>query len=106
MWVFVLFEGCIFASYFIIYMLYRMRNPLLFLHSQAKLSQGFGAANTLILLTSSWLIARCVQSSREHDYTPPRASNGRSRYGTAMSSRPMNSSGFTTSSRPSMFYTS
>ena len=69
MWVFVLFEGCIFASYFIIYMLYRMRNPELFLHSQEQLNPNFGAANTLLLLTSSWLIARGVQSSRERNYT-------------------------------------
>src|SRR5262245_59583345 len=67
-WVFVLFECVIFSSYFIIYMLYRMHNPALFLESQAQLNPGFGVANTLILLTSSWLIARCVQSARELRY--------------------------------------
>jgi nitric oxide reductase NorE protein len=68
MWAFVLFECLIFASYFIIYMLYRMHQPELFLRSQQQLSQNFGAANTLILLTSSLLIARCVQSAREEKY--------------------------------------
>lgn len=68
MWAFVLFECLIFASYFIIYMLYRMHSPELFLQSQEHLNQEFGVANTLILLTSSWLIARCVQSAREKKY--------------------------------------
>ena len=68
MWAFVLFECLVFAAYFIIYMLYRMRTPELFLQSQEQLSQNFGAANTLILLTSSWWIARCVQSARERKY--------------------------------------
>src|SRR5579864_7946546 len=68
MWIFVLFEGCIFASYFIFYMLYRMHDPQLFLRSQLQLDPNFGMANTLILLTSSWLIARSVQLSREQSY--------------------------------------
>jgi nitric oxide reductase NorE protein len=68
MWAFVLFECLIFASYFIIYMLYRMNDPELFLRSQEHLNQNFGVANTLILLTSSWFIARCVQAARENRY--------------------------------------
>jgi nitric oxide reductase NorE protein len=68
MWVFVLFEGCIFASYFIFYLLYRMHDPQLFLRSQAQLNPDFGVANTLILLTSSWLIARGVQLARAQKY--------------------------------------
>jgi nitric oxide reductase NorE protein len=68
MWAFVLLECLVFGSYFIIYMLYRMRTPELFLESQGHLNQGFGVVNTLILLTSSWLIARCVQSARENEH--------------------------------------
>ena len=68
MWAFVLFECVIFTSYFVIYMLYRMASPELFLRSQEHLNQGFGVANTLILLTSSWLMARCVQSAREKKF--------------------------------------
>ncbi len=68
MWIFVLFEGCIFASYFIIYMLYRMHDQALFLRSQQQLNLDFGVANTLILLTSSWLIARSVQLARAKKY--------------------------------------
>jgi nitric oxide reductase NorE protein len=68
MWAFVLFECVIFSSYFIIYLLYRMRSPELFLRSQEHLNQNFGVANTVILLTSSWLIARCVQSARDKKF--------------------------------------
>ena len=68
MWAFVLFECMIFASYFIIYMLYRMHSPEVFLRSQGHLNQGMGVANTLILLTSSWFMARGVQSTRANEY--------------------------------------
>jgi nitric oxide reductase NorE protein len=67
-WALVLFECLVFASYFIIYMLYRMHSPELFLRSQKHLNLNLGVANTLILLTSSWLIARCVQSAREKKF--------------------------------------
>lgn len=64
MWVFVLFEATTFAAYFIAYMLYRMGAPDLFLESQANLNQDFGAANTLLLLTSSLFMVRCVDAVR------------------------------------------
>ena len=67
-WYFVLIEVVIFSSYFITYMLYRSWDPALYLQSQAHLSQNFGALNTVILLVSSWLIARAVQSAREQQY--------------------------------------
>lgn len=68
MWVLVLFEALIFSSYFVVYMIYRMNDPALYLQSQAQLSQLSGVFNTIVLLTSSWSIARCVQRSREGDY--------------------------------------
>lgn len=67
-WYFVLIEVVIFSSYFITYMLYRIWDPALYLQSQAQLSQNFGALNTVILLVSSWLIARGVQAAREQRY--------------------------------------
>ena len=67
-WIFVMIEVLIFSSYFVAYMLYRIWNPALYLQSQQQLSQHFGAANTIILLLSSWLIARAVQSAREARY--------------------------------------
>ena len=68
MWAFVLFEGLVFTGYFGVYMVRRMQSPELFLSSQAQLDVRIGALNTLVLLVSSWSIARCVQASRERTY--------------------------------------
>ena len=68
MWVLVLFEALIFSSYFVVYMIWRARNPELYLHAQAHLRPAFGLANTLMLLASSWSIARCVQRAKNGDY--------------------------------------
>ncbi|OBK21900.1 cytochrome C oxidase subunit III [Mycobacterium asiaticum] len=64
MWAFVLFESLVFTGYFGFYLFYRTRSPELFLHSQAHLDLRVGVFNTLILLLSSWSVARCVQSAR------------------------------------------
>jgi nitric oxide reductase NorE protein len=73
MWIFVLVEALIFSSYFIVYMVRRALHPALFLASQQRLSQGYGVANTLILLLSSWLMARCVQAAREKRFEAAQA---------------------------------
>jgi nitric oxide reductase NorE protein len=68
MWAFVLFETLVFTGYFGFYLFYRARSPELFLHSQAQLDLRIGVLNTLVLLLSSWSVARCVQSSRAGAY--------------------------------------
>ena len=68
MWAFVLFETLVFTAYFGFYLFYRTRNPELFLHSQAQLDLRIGVFNTLVLLLSSWSVARCVQSARAGAY--------------------------------------
>ncbi|GAA4545071.1 cytochrome c oxidase subunit 3 family protein [Mycobacterium paraffinicum] len=68
MWVFVLFETLVFTGYFGFYLFYRSRSPELFLHSQAQLDLRIGVFNTLVLLLSSWSVARCVQSARAGAY--------------------------------------
>jgi nitric oxide reductase NorE protein len=68
MWACVLFETLVFTGYFGFYLFYRARSPELFLHSQAQLDLRVGVANTLVLLLSSWSVARCVQSSRAGAY--------------------------------------
>ena len=70
MWVFVLFETLIFTSYFGFYLFYRTQSPDLFLHAQAQLDLRIGVFNTLVLLLSSWSVARCVQSARAGAYRP------------------------------------
>jgi nitric oxide reductase NorE protein len=68
MWAFVLFETLVFTAYFGFYLFYRAQSPELFLHSQAQLDLRIGVINTLVLLLSSWSVARCVQSSRAAAY--------------------------------------
>jgi nitric oxide reductase NorE protein len=68
MWAFVLFETLVFTAYFSLYLFYRAQSPELFLHSQAQLDLRVGVFNTLVLLLSSWAMARCVQSSRAGAY--------------------------------------
>jgi nitric oxide reductase NorE protein len=68
MWAFVLFEAFLFTSYFVVYMVCRVQNPELYLQSQAQLDLRIGTFNTLVLLTSSWSVARCVQSAREGEF--------------------------------------
>ena len=70
MWAFVLFETLVFTAYFGFYMFYRARSPELFLHAQAQLDLRIGVVNTLVLLLSSWSVARCVQSARAAAYGP------------------------------------
>ena len=68
MWAFVLFETLVFTSYFVVYLLLRTQNRELYLQSQADLDLRFGVFNTIVLLLSSWAVARCVQASREGAY--------------------------------------
>src|SRR5262245_60747115 len=68
MWAFVLFEALVFTGYFGVYMVRRVQSAELFLSSQAQLDLRIGALNTLVLLLSSWSIARCVQAAREGAY--------------------------------------
>ena len=62
MWAFVLFETLVFTAYFGFYLFYRTQTPEAFLHSQAQLDLRIGVFNTLILLLSSWSVARCLSS--------------------------------------------
>ncbi|MDR2857640.1 MAG: cytochrome c oxidase subunit 3 [Novosphingobium sp.] len=68
MWVLVMIEGLTFAAYFVVYTYFYRQSPDLFLASQAHLDLTLGVVNTIILLTSSWSIARCVERSRAGDY--------------------------------------
>jgi nitric oxide reductase NorE protein len=63
-WVMVLGDLFVFGAYFVIYMVYRAMHPEQFLESQQHLHLNVGALNTLVLLTSSWFVARSVQAAR------------------------------------------
>lgn len=68
MWLFVLFEALLFTGYFSVYLALRTQNEDLFLQSQADLDLRLGVLNTVVLLTSSWAIARCVRAARDGSY--------------------------------------
>ena len=68
MWAFVLFEALVFTSYFLVYIIRRTQQPDLFLESQAHLDLRVGVFHTLVLLASSWSVARCVQAARERSF--------------------------------------
>jgi nitric oxide reductase NorE protein len=68
MWAFVLFEAFVFTSYFTVYVFRRTQSPDLFLQSQAHLNLRVGVFNTLVLLVSSWSVARCVQAARDGSF--------------------------------------
>jgi len=79
MWLFVVVESLVFTSYFCIYLYSRTQHERAFLEAQSALTMWFSIVGTIVLLTSSWTIARCVQLTRAADYTAAR----RSAYATA-----------------------
>lgn len=64
MWVMVLGDLLIFGAYFVIFMVQRTLDSRAFLEAQQHLDLDVGAVNTLVLLTSSWFIARSVVHAR------------------------------------------
>jgi nitric oxide reductase NorE protein len=68
MWFFVVFESLVFTSYFCVYLYYRTQHERAFLAAQSALTLPLGIAQTILLLTSSWSIARCVQQTRAGQY--------------------------------------
>jgi nitric oxide reductase NorE protein len=68
MWLFVIFESLVFTSYFCIYLYARTQHEQAFLESQSALTPWLGTVDTILLLTSSWVIARCVQHARAGEH--------------------------------------
>jgi nitric oxide reductase NorE protein len=68
MWVMVLGDFVFFGAYFIIFMIHRAMAPQLYLQSQQHLNLAIGVLNTIVLLTSSWFVARSVQTARAGDH--------------------------------------
>ncbi|MGH9274005.1 MAG: cytochrome c oxidase subunit 3 [Acidimicrobiales bacterium] len=64
MWFFVLFESLVFTSYFCVYLYFRTQDEAAFLEAQAALTLPLGIVDTILLLTSSWAIARCAHHAR------------------------------------------
>lgn len=67
MWFMVLGDLVIFGFYFIIYMGFRAAHPEEFLAAQQQLNVTIGVVNTIVLITSSWFVARSVLATRGGD---------------------------------------
>lgn len=66
-WVFIGADAVIFAILFMSFMQDRLKDPSLFEASRQTLNLHLGGLDTLILLTSSWLVALAVQAiKRDH----------------------------------------
>jgi cytochrome c oxidase subunit 3 len=60
MWLFLFTEMLLFGGLFVVYSVYRFRNPVAFHLAAEELSVGIGTINTIILLISSTTIAMSV----------------------------------------------
>lgn len=63
-WVFILGDMTVFAVFFGAFLVARSKQPAVFAASREDLVVTFGAVNTLLLLTSSLLVARAVRAHR------------------------------------------
>lgn len=63
-WVFIGADSVIFGILFLSFMQDRRENPALFEASRHLLNSNLGGVDTLILLTSSWLVALAVQAMK------------------------------------------
>jgi cytochrome c oxidase subunit III len=66
MWLFIATEMLLFGGLFLLYSMYRLKNPLAFHAGSMELSRLFGTLNTCILITSSFTIARAVHALSEN----------------------------------------
>jgi nitric oxide reductase NorE protein len=71
-WFFVLFESLVFTSYFCVYLFTRTQHEQAFLLGQSHLLLWLGVLDTIVLLTSSWTVARCVHHFRAGQFAPAR----------------------------------
>jgi nitric oxide reductase NorE protein len=67
LWTFLFIDMVIFLMMFFVFMSERLGHVALYTASQAHLNELFGLANTLILLTSSWMVVEAVHAARRAD---------------------------------------
>src|ERR1700691_6588932 len=71
-WFFVLFESLVFTSYFCVYLFNRTQHEQAFVLGQSHLLLWLGVLDTIVLLSSSWAMARAVQHARAGRSDPAR----------------------------------
>jgi nitric oxide reductase NorE protein len=64
--IFIFADMCMFALFFISYLMERNADLAVYISSQAKLNQSMGAVNTLILLLSSWFVVLAVKALKRN----------------------------------------
>ncbi|HEX9746392.1 MAG TPA: cytochrome c oxidase subunit 3 family protein [bacterium] len=64
MWLFIATEILMFGGLFVWYSVYRTNHPEIFQHASSLLNKNYGAANTLILLFSSFTMAWAVRAAQ------------------------------------------
>lgn len=64
LWIFIIGDMLIFSLFFLIFLYYRAEDVETFSTSQAVLNQTHGVINTLLMLTSSWLVVSGVHAAR------------------------------------------
>jgi cytochrome c oxidase subunit 3 len=67
MWLFILSEILLFGGLFILYSMYRYKNPMDFHLAAWELNRPLGTLNTFILITSSLTIALSIAANRRGD---------------------------------------
>jgi nitric oxide reductase NorE protein len=63
-WVLIIGDMLVFSIFFGTYLYYRAQDVALYVRSQQQMVRGFGLANTILLLTSSWFVAVAVSDAR------------------------------------------
>lgn len=64
-WLFVAGDLIVFAVFFVLIALGQRQSPDMFVQSREQLDLRMGLANTLLLLTASWFVAKAVERLRE-----------------------------------------
>lgn len=67
MWLFLLTEILLFGALFLLYAAYLRRYPQEFHHAGSEVSVYFGAANTVLLITSSFCVVLSILALRRND---------------------------------------
>lgn len=65
-WIFVGIDLAIFGVFFLVFLVERRASPEIFAQSQLALNTTIGFLNTLILITSSWLLVMCIRAMVEN----------------------------------------
>ena len=66
-WLFIFMELLVFGIFFIAYAVMRVQNLELFNEYQLTLNRELGAANTLLLITSSYFVVRAIHAIRQNN---------------------------------------